>query len=198
MEEKQPVSINLNNFTINIVNKSNESVKSVLHPLTTRIEGGKLLAILGESGSGKTTLLNVLADRYDKKAISVGGSIYFSGVINSVGYVTQQDYLLPYLTVREAITFAAQIRIASDDPRLLDCDDFHEKYNQIVTSIILDLGLIDCSNYRIGDNAEAFSVRCVSGGEKRRVSIATQIVSQPEILCADGELFTFFVSYLLS
>lgn len=124
----------------------------------------------------------MLANRYDASAYTVQGSITFSGQFNKdIGYVTQQDYLLPFLTVKETVLFAAQLRIAQSDDRLR-----HKTYDDIADDIILDLGLRECANSCIGDDmSSGVGVRGISGGEKRRVSIATQIVRDPRVLCAD-------------
>jgi ABC-type multidrug transport system ATPase subunit len=123
----------------------------------------------------------VIADRYDKKSFRIGGELFLnSHSSRDVGYVTQQDYLLPCLTVRETILFTAKMRVAPTDHRLT-----HDGYEGIVRDIMMDLGLRECAHTRIGDDIQAFGTRGISGGEKRRVSIACQIITDPAILCAD-------------
>lgn len=148
----------------------------MLNPISLTIEGGKLFAILGGSGSGKTTLLNVLADRYDKNAFDVpkDGVIYrlkTKKIECNIGYVTQHDYLLPFLTVYETILFAKKLKHSQID------DD------ELVNNLIKDFGLKDCTNSIIGNdssNGDASGKRGISGGEKRRVSIAVQVISKPQ------------------
>jgi ABC-type nitrate/sulfonate/bicarbonate transport system ATPase subunit len=60
-----------------------------------------LFAILGGSACGKTSLLNVIANRYDKTSFHVNGSIEYENPTCVIGYVTQNDFLLPSLTVKE-------------------------------------------------------------------------------------------------
>jgi ABC-type multidrug transport system ATPase subunit len=190
--ERSPVDVVLNETSIHVVQKSPLSIfssssadirKALVQPLSIRIAGGSLFAILGGSGSGKTTLLNVIAQRYDRNSIEVGGGgISFSTPTKTlkhckIGYVTQGDYLLPFLTVKETISFAARLKVARD------VNGQAPALDEIVANIILELGLSECANTRIGDDASSAGLgmrRGISGGEKRRVSMALQIVANPE------------------
>ena len=75
-----------------------------------------------------------------------------------IAYVQQHDHLLPYLTVREALLYAARLRL----PNSLSL----ERKRGLVEEIILDLGLKEVANTLIGDEWR----KGISGGEKRRVS----------------------------
>lgn len=137
------------------------------------IPEGSLFAILGGSGSGKTTLLNVIAGRYDKMSYDVQGRIKFGTPQCSIGYVTQNDYLLPHLTVRETVLFTAKLKVNHNaiQPKTLD---------QLVVEVLLDLGLKECMDSRVGDMNMTGGRRGISGGEKRRVSVALQVISGPQ------------------
>jgi ABC-type multidrug transport system ATPase subunit len=177
------VKVDIENLSIHLLQSDREIGKTLLHPVNAVIDGGSLFAILGGSGSGKTSLLNVIAGRYDRKSFKIGGSIVLGEKYSGdIGYVTQQDFLLPFLTVKETITFAAKLKIGRqsdyDSPIIVSID-------KIVSETILDLGLKECSDTRIGDDSQAFGARGISGGEKRRVSIACQIITNPRVLCAD-------------
>jgi ABC-type multidrug transport system ATPase subunit len=159
--------------------------KILLQPLSVRINGGSLFAILGGSGSGKTSLLNVIAQRYDRSNTIVGGdgvtfiTSQWKRKMCKVGYVTQADYLLPYLTVTETITFAAKLKMQQKnyDGNTTDL------ITELVNNLILELGLSECALTMIGDDAASSILsakRGISGGEKRRVSVALQIISNPE------------------
>jgi ABC-type multidrug transport system ATPase subunit len=127
-------------------------------------------------------LLNVIADRYDKNSFHIGGNICLNTFSSrDVGYVTQQDYLLPHLTVQETILFTARLRVSPTDVRIQRAGG----YEGIARDVMMDLGLRECAHTRIGDDIQAFGSRGISGGEKRRVSIACQIITDPAILCAD-------------
>jgi ABC-type multidrug transport system ATPase subunit len=110
------VSLTLDNFSISTKgNGKTNNKKFIVHPLKITIPDAKLFGIMGGSGSGKTTLLNVLAGRYTGSAYDMDLSkIYFSKEKCSVGYVTQQDFLLPHLTVYETLLFTAKLKIPID------------------------------------------------------------------------------------
>jgi ABC-type multidrug transport system ATPase subunit len=188
----ESVAVNIQKFSISIVNTKDASKnKEILHPISTVVEGGTLFAILGGSGSGKTTLLNVIAGRYSAKQLAVGGEIRFGALKKcTIGYVTQQDFLLPNLTVRETLLFAARMKV---DPNTripagerfrketTDASTQQDIYSYLADEVIQDLGLKECANSMVGDNSGnsqlAGGNRGLSGGERRRVSIAIQIIS---------------------
>jgi ABC-type multidrug transport system ATPase subunit len=89
------------------------------------------------------------------------------------GYVTQEDVLIGTLTVRETIQYSARLRF----PDKLSPKELKE----IVDSTIVEMGLYECQNTRVG----TFFVRGISGGEKRRLSIALHILTRPHLLFLD-------------
>ena len=141
---------------------------------------------MGGSGSGKTTLLNVLAGRFDEASYLIEGKVKLGKDSCSIGYVTQMDFLLPHLSVRETLMFTARLKISSSKVkdllkgRIDGSSDSLEMYEQIVQDVIMDLGLKECADSRIGEDAEVTGKRGISGGEKRRVSVALQILTDPE------------------
>lgn len=176
----QDVSIRLqNNWISEILQKgyveSKKPSKEVflVKSISVNVKKGSLLAILGGSGSGKTTLLNVIAGRYDKQSYKVDGTIHFGTSACAIGYVTQNDFLLPNLTVRETLLFTAKLKVSKETLQ-------NKSLDQLVTDVLVDLGLKECMNSRIGDNNMSGSRRGISGGEKRRVSVALQIITDPE------------------
>lgn len=183
---REVVDVILDRFSISINMNATAAVsvsiknKDILHPLSTLIKGGSMFAILGGSGSGKTTLLNVIANRFDSNSFTIGGTIHFSGVEKcSTGYVTQQDFLLPFLTVYETLMFAARLKVNTQSLN----NSGITSYESIVEHVIADLGLRECTNNFVGDsNISQISTgnRGLSGGERRRVSIAIQIISDPQ------------------
>jgi ABC-type multidrug transport system ATPase subunit len=83
------------------------------------VPAGRLLCIMGGSGSGKTTLLNCISGRSEDN-IQINGSVLYNGKpLNKkmIGYVMQQDFLLPNLTVRETLEYAAFLRLPSSFSR---------------------------------------------------------------------------------
>lgn len=153
------------------------TVKAILDGISAHMPSGTLTAIMGSSGSGKTTLLNTIAHRVSSSKLEVLGQLSFNGhsshkAIRSA-YVMQQDLLLPTLTVRETLQYAADLRLPSlTSPA---------QRRAVVESVILELGLKDCADTRIGSNVH----KGCSGGEKRRVSIGVQMLANPSVLYCD-------------
>jgi ABC-type multidrug transport system ATPase subunit len=151
--------------------------KVILDDVSADMPAGSLTAILGSSGSGKTTLLNAIAGRIALKSMTMSGDITFNrgGQLKDVrsAYVMQEDILLPTLTVREILQYAADLRLPSMSAR--------EERHAVVEDIILELGLKECANTKIGTSAKS---QC-SGGEKRRTSIGVQLLADPSVLFCD-------------
>eukprot|EP00027_Filamoeba_sp_ATCC50430_P018747 CAMPEP_0168573442 /NCGR_PEP_ID=MMETSP0413-20121227/18538_1 /TAXON_ID=136452 /ORGANISM="Filamoeba nolandi, Strain NC-AS-23-1" /LENGTH=655 /DNA_ID=CAMNT_0008606695 /DNA_START=45 /DNA_END=2009 /DNA_ORIENTATION=- len=156
--------------------------KHVLQHLSGYAKPGELLAILGSSGSGKTSLLNVLAGRTTAGSITgevfinhepVPPSKYATIMRNISGYVMQTDYLLPGLTVKEALMYPALFRLPSSMTT--------QEKMEIVEKVIEELRLQQCRDTKVGGEF----VRGISGGERRRVSIAVQLLTNPGLLFLD-------------
>ncbi|KAK7923503.1 ABC transporter [Apiospora marii] len=157
--------------------KTGPTTKTLLHSVNASFQPGSLTAILGGSGSGKTTLLNTVAERMFSSRLSQTGRVTFNDVdgVHSArhAYVMQQDVLLPTLTVRETLRYSANLRLPPPTTE--------EERMQIVEEVILELGLKDCADTRIGNSQH----RGCSGGEKRRTSIGVQLLANPSILFLD-------------
>ena len=109
--------------------------------------------------------------------LSTSGRTLFNGVEDASSvrsaYVIQQDILLPTLTVRETLTYAAQLRLPSSVTQA--------QRKQLVEEVILELGLKEAADTMIGNHAH----KGCSGGEKRRTSIGVQLLSNPSLLYLD-------------
>src|SRR5207253_803074 len=94
---------------------SHSHVKTILNDISASMPSGTLIAIIGGSGSGKTSLLNQMSGRMKGNRLSTSGRTLFNGAEDTSSirsaYVIQQDILLPTLTVRETLTYAAQLRL---------------------------------------------------------------------------------------
>lgn len=88
-------------------------------------------------------------------------------------YVTQEDVLLGTLTVRETIRYSALLRLPTSMTR--------QEVYEIVEGTIMELGLQDCADRVIGN----WHLRGISGGEKKRLSIALEILTRPHLLFLD-------------
>ncbi|TGZ83724.1 hypothetical protein EX30DRAFT_89937 [Ascodesmis nigricans] len=149
----------------------------ILNSVSADMPAGQLVCILGSSGSGKTSLLNAMAHRMRGQNLTISGTTTFneSASLFDVrnAYVMQQDVLLPRLTVRETLRYAAELRLPANTTKV--------EREQIVEEVILQLGLKECANTPIGDNQH----KGCSGGEKRRVSIGVQLLVNPSVVFLD-------------
>ncbi|KAI8542644.1 hypothetical protein RHMOL_Rhmol08G0153900 [Rhododendron molle] len=160
-----------------MVTLSNGETQNVLQDLTGYAEPGSFTALMGPSGSGKSTLLDALSSRLAANAF-LSGTILLNGrktklSFGTAAYVTQDDNLIGTLTVRETIWYSAQLRL----PDKLSRSD----KRALVESTIMEMGLQDCADTVIGN----WHLRGISGGEKRRVSIALEILMRPRLLFLD-------------
>ncbi|KAH8423957.1 putative ABC efflux transporter [Aspergillus melleus] len=151
--------------------------KTVLDGINASMPRGSLTAIIGSSGSGKTSLLNLMAGRMGMAQAEVSGATTFNGHSDlgrvRCAYLMQEDVLIPTLTVRETLRYSADLRLpppTTEDER-----------RQIVEQVILELGLKECADTRIGTNIH----KGCSGGEKRRTSIGVQMLANPSVLFCD-------------
>lgn len=152
--------------------------KILLNNISGEARDGEVMAVLGASGSGKSTLIDALADRISKDSlkgtITLNGDVLESSLQKVISaYVMQDDLLFPMLTVEETLMFSADFRL----PRSLS----KSKKKARVQALIDQLGLRSAASTVIGDEGH----RGVSGGERRRVSIGTDIIHDPIILFLD-------------
>ncbi|KAF8983759.1 hypothetical protein BGZ46_009635 [Entomortierella lignicola] len=152
--------------------------REVLKQVSGIVKPGQVMAIMGASGAGKTSLLDILARRH--KSGTITGNIYVNGKTISnreykrvVGYVDQEDTLMSTLTVYETILYSALLRLPRD--MSYDAKRFR------VMETMSELGILGIKDMRIGASGQ----RSISGGEKRRVSIACELVTSPSILFLD-------------
>lgn len=164
-------------LSVVIPNFSDGPTKRLLNGLKGFAEPGRIMAIMGPSGSGKSTLLDALAGRLSRNVVMTG-NILFNGRkkrldYGAIAYVTQEDVLLGTLSVRETITYSAHLRLPTSMRK--------EQIDSIVEETIAEMGLHDCADRVIGN----WHLRGISGGEKKRLSIALEILTRPSLLFLD-------------
>mmetsp|Transcript_68689 Transcript_68689/g.191581 ORF Transcript_68689/g.191581 Transcript_68689/m.191581 type:complete len:1747 (-) Transcript_68689:1259-6499(-) len=142
-------------------------------------KGGGITALMGPSGAGKTSLLDLLARRHTTYSrvegdVRVNGHVLSHAQMKGIsGYVTQHDVLPGIMTVREHLLFHARLRLGDAVP-------LHVKQER-VCDVLDELGLGHINDSVIGDEF----IRGISGGEKRRVSIASELLAYPALLFLD-------------
>ena len=153
----------------NSLRKSSGAQKTILKSVSGYAAPGEVMACMGPSGSGKTSLLNVLSGR----ATHQGGTLAVNGVrlqgthmmkrwMARVAYVKQQDIFFGHLTVRDQLMYTSRLRMRPPSE---------------VDSVIQALRL-----QKVADSA----ILAVSGGERKRVNIGTELLTNPSVLLLDG------------
>ncbi|XP_011702056.1 PREDICTED: protein white isoform X1 [Wasmannia auropunctata] len=141
---------------------------------------GELLVIMGASGAGKTTLLNTLTFRSARGLSASGlmaanGQRISPGVLTSrMAYVQQDDLFVGTLTVTEHLMFQAAVRMDRQIPR-------NQRIKR-VNEVIDELALSKCRNTVIGIPGR---VKGLSGGEMKRLSFASEVLTDPPLMFCD-------------
>ncbi|KAG6513112.1 hypothetical protein ZIOFF_023420 [Zingiber officinale] len=186
--------------------------KKLIQDLSGYAVPGRILAIMGPSGSGKSTLLDSLAgqvlNRFNSWPIEIsdfgaiaeffcrsvwapgrlGNNVVLHGSVllngrkrrldyGAVAYVRQENVFLGTLTVRETITYSAHLRLPAAGRRKAE----EAAVAEVVEATILEMGLQECADRVIGN----WHMRGISGGEKKRLSIALEILTRPRLLFLD-------------
>ena len=137
---------------------------TILEPTRLELHAGRLLGVIGPSGAGKTTLLRVLAGVSAPSSGTVTiGDVPLARRTDAVGYVPFGDLLHERLTVREALTCTAALRAVPDR-------------RARVRDVLAELALEDRADALIGS---------LSGGERRRAAVATELLGRPAALLLD-------------
>jgi ABC-type multidrug transport system ATPase subunit/ABC-type multidrug transport system permease subunit len=142
--------------------------RRILQPASLLIAPGSFTALLGASGSGKTTLLKVLAGVMDATEGTASlGDAPAAARVADLGYVPQRETVHERLTVREALRYAALLRLDPDDGPPVD---------DVVEDVLHELDLTAVAETQI---------RLVSGGERRRAACGLELVGRPRVLLLD-------------
>jgi ABC-type multidrug transport system ATPase subunit len=137
----------------------------------------KLIAIMGASGAGKTTLLNVLSgiERPSSGKVELNGVNIHEDedkLKGLIGYIAQDDLLIEELTVFENIYYNAKLCFK---------DYNEEQLHQVVAKTLNNLGLWEIKDIKVGNPLN----KKISGGQRKRLNIALELIREPEILFVD-------------
>ncbi|CAJ1977427.1 unnamed protein product [Sphenostylis stenocarpa] len=190
-----PVTIRWRNINCSLSDNSSKSVRFLLKNVSGEARPGRLLAIMGPSGSGKTTLLNVLAGQLTASPrLHLSGVLEFNGKHGSknaykFAYVRQEDLFFSQLTVRETLSLATELQL----PNISSAEERDEFVNNLLFKlglvrllcipelVLVQSGYCYCADTNVGDA----KVRGISGGEKKRLSLACELLASPSVIFAD-------------
>jgi ABC transport system ATP-binding/permease protein len=146
------------------------SGKRRLDNLSFALEPGQLVALVGGSGAGKSTLMRALLgiEAATSGVVYINGSDLrqnFNIYRNQIGYVPQDDIIHMDLSVEEVLTYAAKLRLSSD----------------IDLRAIVDRALDDIKM----THRRKASIRDLSGGQRKRVSIGVELLANPKLFFLD-------------
>ena len=160
--------MNVKNFNV-YVKKDN---KKIISDMNLNIKKDEMLTILGPSGSGKTTLLDFMTSSFPDTLVHEGEFEIF-GLIKIMKYVSQEEKLHGFFTVRKYLQFFFRLNYGNEPTE--------EVENEVVESLAEACGLGVCIDTIVGD----MFFKGLSGGQKRRLSIALEIISKPDIIIID-------------
>jgi ABC-type multidrug transport system ATPase subunit len=153
--------------------------KTLVNSISGTSRKARLLAIMGPSGAGKTTLMNSISGRIEVDAThTLDGTAYLNNTIFAakykklISFVAQDDIVMGKDTPREALYFSHRLRSGTS----------HEESLEAVEKMIVKLSIQDCADTLLGIPG---LIKGVSGGEKKRVNIGSELINNPLILMLD-------------
>eukprot|EP00042_Codosiga_hollandica_P040714 m.354083 g.354083 ORF g.354083 m.354083 type:complete len:668 (+) comp55932_c0_seq5:97-2100(+) len=179
---KTKLALTWHNLTYRVQEKKKDKtgvypMKTILYNVSGAVKSGDLLALMGPSGSGKTTLLDLLADRISsgqrEGEVRVNGRPRGKTFKHYAAYVQQEDCLFGMMTVRETFKFVQELT------RLPGATNEQEEAR--IDHVLQMLGLKGVENVRIG----TIFLKGISGGQKRRVSMGLELLTNPAVLFLD-------------
>lgn len=168
-------NLNIRNLT-KVVSDSEHigKKKTILNNINLDVAASELVAVLGTSGAGKSTFLNCVNGYED----ATSGSVLINNVDlyknkkllkKQIGYVPQEDLLRDGLSVQSTLDYIARLRLPKDTKR--------RERKRIIDDVLNTLG--------IEANLKKSKIQKLSGGQRKRISIAMELISNPPIIFLD-------------
>ncbi|XP_055916554.1 ATP-binding cassette sub-family G member 1-like [Eupeodes corollae] len=170
MEKKiRSVDITFSDLKYTVDSAKIGAKKDVLKSISGTFKSGELTAIMGPSGAGKSSLMNILTGFVKS---GVNGTVSFGSTAKTrkvCCYILQDDHFFPWFTVEEAMILAATLKISNNSMNL--------KEKHMLIEHLLDLLNLT--------GAKQTKCAKLSGGQKKRLSIALELIDNPPVLFLD-------------
>jgi len=165
------ISLHLEN--INKTVGRGDKKRKILSHVYCDIKSNEFVAIIGGSGAGKTTVMNAMSG-FDSR---IQGKVYcngidlqknFSSLKNMIGFVPQQDIIYENLQLRKMLLYTARMKMPSDTSR----EEMEKRIQHVLQMVELE------------GEADTY-IRKLSGGQKKRASIAVELLADPGLFFLD-------------
>lgn len=176
--QRAKVRLDLIRISYTVKDRGTGKPLKLLDNVNLSIFPGELIGMLGPSGAGKTTLLMSVLGlvKPTEGGVLLNGKPLFQqyeSFRTNVGYVPQDDIVHPQLTVREALRYACKLRLPSGTSS--------KHIEETIDATLKEVGLWEQRNSRIGSAEQ----KVLSGGQRRRVNLAAELVTDPSLLILD-------------
>ncbi|XP_043524917.1 ABC transporter G family member 3-like [Frieseomelitta varia] len=175
------VTLSWRNLSVYAMDRGRRNIcKQLINNVKGAAKPGDLTAIIGASGAGKSSLMAALAFRAGSEFL-IHGDIRVNGMpvdssymMQNSGYMHQEDIFVAAMTVVEHLWFMARMKL-NGNMRVLDI-------GRKIDDLLKDVGLTSRRDVRIGSGIDD---KVLSGGERKRLSFATELLTDPKILFLD-------------
>ena len=167
--------VDLRGICVDVVDRESHNTLRIIDDVSFTALPGEIVGVMGASGSGKTTLLYALAGISPPThgQVLVDGRVLEENGASHLGFAPQDDIVHALLTVEEAVRYSARLRCPVGTPS--------GEIERRTQRAISDVGLTEKRKTRIG----SVTSKSLSGGQRKRVSIAMELVADPALLLLD-------------